>query len=119
MVELGALLLGFESWRKWGLAALGFTVASFVPALLTGFINASRFPAGGAHGEIMALHRNVIIAVTVASVVALAIRLRAGERIEGASKWAYLALLAMASGLIGFAGHLGGKMVYGPNYLPF
>ena len=41
------------------------------------------------------------------------------NRIEGAVKWIYLGLIFVSASLVGLAGHLGGKMVFGESYLPF
>jgi uncharacterized membrane protein len=119
ILETGALTRGRDELSLARLPLLVLACLSFVPAAATGFL---RSAAMGNDPEIRALlvpHRNLNIAASLACLVALAIRIRAGEYLRANARWMYLLLVAGAGLLLVLAGHLGGKMVFGPRYLPF
>ncbi|MDD5011642.1 MAG: hypothetical protein PHQ00_05925 [Phycisphaerae bacterium] len=105
--------------RKWGIYILGLTVISAIPAVFTGFLR------GGVveqvpeiHGLVEA-HEAVMLSFTVVTAIAFAVRLSRKNELTGAYKLIYLALLGIAGLLVMIGGHLGGKLVFGPDYLPF
>jgi uncharacterized membrane protein len=119
IVDTVALIFKREEWEKWGFYVLVGTVASFVPAIITGLMNASRQERTSEFVAFMPTHRNLIFVMAFLTVTALAIRAARRSRLDGASKWVYLGLVYAAVLMIAVAGDYGGKMVYGADYLPF
>jgi len=119
LIDLGAFVLRLESFEKWGLYVLIGSVLSFVPAIITGLLNASYLQDNASTLTTLAWHRNLNLLMAGLCVVALILRLKYRNRIAGGVKWAYLGLILIASVLMMAAGHMGGKMVFGENYLPF
>jgi uncharacterized membrane protein len=102
-----------------GLWALGGALLAFAPACATGLL---REDFVGQTPEVKALietHQALIFATI--GVVAAAFLWRLGFRrnLTGARKGVYLSLVAGASVLVAIAGHWGGKVAWGPDYLPF
>ena len=64
-------------------------------------------------------HRNVMLAALGCTVVALVLRLWRKNQLAGAVYYAYLGFLLVATALMSLGGHLGGKLVFGEDYLPF
>ena len=94
---------------------LTFAVLSFAPALLTGWFNILTAPSQDAADLAPALlHRNLMFASFALAVLALVarVRVRSNDKL-------YWALLLLATGIMLYSGHLGGKMVYGDDFLPF
>lgn len=119
LVDLGALFLRREGWHEVGLLALVATVASFAPAIASGLLRAGQLPAGSPMAALVDVHRTLVFVTAGLTVGALAVRLGARNRLRGALRGLYFVLLVGAVVLVGAAGHWGGKMVYGENFLPF
>lgn len=102
---------------NWGLALGVLTLLAFAAAVTTGLILGDG--AKGRHLAAVVRHRNVELFALGALLVALGLRLARRRAFEGALRWVYLAILFAATGLCLYGGHLGGKMVFGNNYLPF
>jgi len=119
LVESATLLSRRGELSSVGLPLLALACLSFVPAGVTGFLRASAIGDDPDLRALMLSHRNMNIAAGVACVVALIIRARYREQCRPKAKWLYVALVACAAVLLMLAGHLGGKMVFGPDYLPF
>ncbi len=119
IIDLVALLLGRDEWASWGLYALIGTVLSFAPAIFTGFLNASSIAPDSPSFSLMETHRNLNLLVSILCVAALMLRIKKRNALEGGSKWTYLGLILLSAVLLALSGHLGGKMVFGENYLPF
>jgi len=119
LLELATVLLGRRELEPAGRWVLALGILGFLPALATGFLRADQFTVSAGIDSPVFLHRNLALLTLLICVAALALRWKAGKTLGGAMRWAYLTLVAMAVLLIGYVGHLGGKMVYGENFLPF
>ncbi len=119
LLDLLAFVLGRRELEAAGLWALALGVLAFVPALSTGLLRANSMTVSAGIYYPVETHRNLAFLVLFICLVALATRFRARKNFTGTVRWIYLAMMAAAAGLIGFVGHLGGKMVYGENFLPF
>jgi len=119
LLLVDALAFGFnrEALRTVGLPLLGITLVSFLPALATGLLNAGHKDPATTH---MLLHRNAAFAATGLAALAFGVRWsRRSTGLRGKALAAYFALVALSVAVLSFAGHLGGKMVFGEEYLPF
>lgn len=88
----------------------GLTVVSFAPALVTGWVRAMSV---GAEDPAVLAHRNLVfVAFGIVLLAAVSLRFRR----EAA--WVS-ALVLFGMSVLGWAAHLGGRLVYGDNYLPF
>lgn len=119
LLDLLALVLGRRELEQAGLWVLALGVLAFLPAVATGLLRAGTLTVSAGIYYPVETHRNLAFLVLFICLVALATRFRARKNFTGTVRWVYLAMMAAAAGLIGFVGHLGGKMVYGENFLPF
>jgi uncharacterized membrane protein len=119
IIDMVAFILGKDEWASWGLYVLIGTVLSFAPAIFTGFLNASSLSPDSPSLSLMETHRNLNLLVAVLCAAALVLRIKKGNALEGGSKWSYLGLILISAALLALSGHIGGKMVFGENYLPF
>jgi hypothetical protein len=67
----------------------------------------------------METHRNLNIVSAILCLGALLLGYPKRESLRGPRRWFYIGLLVAAAIIVLIAGHLGGKMVFGENYLPF
>jgi uncharacterized membrane protein len=119
LVELGSLIRRRQEWERTGLWLLLLAVASAIPAIATGLLRAEEMLAEAPEAAGLALrHRNLMFGAAGAAAVALALRL-ARRPPRGAWRALYLAIVLAAAGLVGYGAHLGAKMVFGVDYLPF
>lgn len=119
LVELAALARRRESWRQAGLVLLVATAISVVPTVATGLLRAAHMNMDAAEHALLVRHRALNLTVTGLVLAALVLRLahrRGGKPVLGI---AYLVLVLAATGLVLVAADFGGRMVYGPDYLPF
>jgi len=116
LVDFLALGLGLEELRKYGPYLLGLTILSFCPAATSGFLNYAEY---GEPNTLAGLHRNLMLTAVGLCAVGLVLRLLGRNRLDGALKWVYLGLLGAAALTVSVGGHLGGKLVFGEDYLPF
>lgn len=105
-------------WKNAGLLLLIAAVLSFIPAIATGLLNAS-LESDTDQMSLILLHRNLIFAMSALTIIALGIRAVARNELAGTAQSLYMGLMIAATVLILYAGHIAGKAVYGPNYLPF
>jgi uncharacterized membrane protein len=119
LVELIAFIENKASWHKAGFYILVITVISFIPAIISGLINASNHPPDTDKLNILLLHRNLNFIVVSLTLIALTLRFLRRKTSLGKLRVVYLALISIATILLLLSGHLGGKMVFGENYLPF
>jgi uncharacterized membrane protein len=116
-IDFFGLVLKREAWQRAGIFVLGGTVLSLVPTAATGLLRAAHMPSD-VHALLVA-HRTLNFAVTGLVLAAFALRLLRRNRLQGSSRVAYLALVFAATGLVLVAADFGGRMVYGPDYLPW
>jgi uncharacterized membrane protein len=119
LLDLLTIFLGRRELESAGLWALFLGVLAFIPAATTGLLRANYLTVSAGIYHPVELHRNLAFLVLLICLVALVLRFKSRKSFTGTVRWTYLALMTAAAGLIGFVGHLGGKMVYGENFLPF
>jgi len=119
LLDLLTIVLGRRELEPAGLWALGLGVLAFIPAVASGLLRADYLTVSADIYYPVETHRNLALLVLLVCIIALVLRFKSRKNFSGAVQWIYLALMAVAVGLIGFVGHLGGKMVYGENFLPF
>jgi hypothetical protein len=69
--------------------------------------------------RLLVVHRTLNLVVAGLLLVALALRLARRNRLDGWWRRAYLVVVFAATGVVLVAADFGGRMVYGPNYLPW
>ena len=95
-------------------------ILSTIPAIVSGFLRAEQLPQNPATLEEIADHRNIMLVASAFLVGAMLLRFYRREGpIAGQRRLIYLALLCVASILVGVGGHWGGALVFGQAYLPF
>ncbi len=119
MVDFGTFIIGKSEWSKLGFGILIVTVASFVPALVTGFVTAGPVSPGSEIYSLMILHRNLNLSVVILCTLALAIRAAYRNKIAGTGKWVYLGMIFSSAITIAVSSHLGGMMVHGVDFFKF
>jgi uncharacterized membrane protein len=108
-----------DDWRRVEATVLGLACLSFIPAAASGFLRASALSQDPDILGLMSLHRNLNIAAAALACAGLVIRLRMQNKSRPLSIWLYHALIWSCGGALMLAGHMGGRMVFGANYLPF
>ncbi|HEY3358265.1 MAG TPA: DUF2231 domain-containing protein [Polyangia bacterium] len=106
-----------EAWHRAGMWVLVATLLSCLVAIPTGLLRADHLQEGAPAQRFVLLHRNLNLGMALALLAALAVRVMGGPRAW--ARWGYLMLVLAATALILVAANVGGKMVYGANYLPF
>ena len=119
LVETVAMANGAAVWSNMGKLLLVLTVISFIPAIGSGLLRASRIGGDADFQALMSLHRNLNIAAVVLCLIAGILRFKIQNFPTGTLRVVYITVIALSCGLVMLAGHLGGKMVFGSNYLPF
>lgn len=119
LIETVALFTGKAEWSRFGLYVLILTLLSFIPAVTTGLILAKSQESDPDIIKLVTLHRNINLSVVLICVIAFILRLARAEKLQGRARLPYYLLILVSTALIMFSGHLGGKMVFGENYLPF
>lgn len=119
LIDLAAFWFKREDFATMGLYLLIGTMLSFFPAIIAGFLRMDELTGDVNVPAVMKLHRNLILATAVLTAAALALRLSKRNRLCGFWKVGYFGLTTAATLLMSVAGHLGGKLVFGENYLPF
>ena len=119
LLDVAGLALGRDAFRAVGPWVGGLTVLSFVPAAVSGLLRYAYPPYDRVYDGLVYAHRNVMLVTAALMAVAFALRLSRRNRLAGAWKAAYLVLLVGAVALLTYGGHLGGKLVFGEDYLPF
>ena len=102
-----------------GLWALGGTLVSFVPGILTGLLREDFVSQAPDVHALVDTHETLIFVTAGVAAAAFLWRLAFRRELVGARKGAYLALIAVAVVLVSIAGHWGGKVAWGVDYLPF
>ncbi len=118
-----ARCLMLMGWVKWAGPAVRFCVLiggiSAVVAACLGWLNAGWPGSGESFGEVIFNHRWLGVATAVWGVVLIVmVEMEAGKSSKEISNLTTLGLF-LGAGLVGAAGHFGGIMVFGPDYLPW
>jgi len=120
LVDLGGVVLqrgeGLSRAGKW---LLGLTALSLVSAVVTGLLRASTSELPAAELGRVELHRNWAFVTLGLVVLALLLLVVRRNCLAGLWRWLYMLLVVAAVTTMGIAGHLGGVLVFGENYLPF
>lgn len=119
LIDTGALFFGQSGWLKCGLIISVLALASFFPAIVSGFILADSESRTPQFLSLVLPHRDMNVAAGVIFLAAFIVRWKRKDSLEKFSKWAYYLMLLASTALILSAARLGGKMVYGENFLPF
>ena len=119
MVEMAGWIGGNAAWRNWGGLLGGLTFLSYIPAGIAGFMRASQLGQIQSSMPLMESHRNYALISAGLLLVAMVLRQLWNKRPDGYRRWSSPALLIAATVFIALAGHKGGQMVFGINYLPF
>jgi uncharacterized membrane protein len=119
LVDFVGLVLKREAWQRAGIFVLAGTVLSLVPTAATGLLRAAHMPSDAAVHALLVTHRGLNFAVAGLVVAAFVIRLLRRDRLQGPSRVVYLTLVFAATALVLVAADFGGRMVYGPDYLPW
>ncbi len=115
-VDIGTFGLKLREFNRAGALILFGSFLSLVPAVVTGFIRVT-YIATAANVELLQLHRNLSLGLVAVILLAFLERTRSRNRLEGGPKIFYLALLAVAIGLLAVGGYLGAQISFGPHIL--
>ena len=120
LLDLAALGMGLREFGRWGLFALAGTALSMIPAGVSGMLREDGFAGAPAQTvSLIGTHKGLMITMASLVLLALVLRISRKNQLEGLWKGAYLVLVFVAGGLIVVGGHVGGKIVFGPEHLPF
>ncbi len=119
LVDAAAWGLGRKELETAGLYLTGLALVSFIPAAITGLVRVTQLSQDPESLAPALLHRNVMYGCAALCAVLLGLRVKSKNNLEGPLKWVYLALLGITVALVSLGGHLGGKLVFGDDFLPF
>ncbi len=119
LLDLALYLLRKDWLRRASFVALGASALSFLPALGSGLLLGDELSKGEAMSSLMAWHRNLNLVVIALCWTAFLLRAWKKNDLQGWPRAGYLLLEMAAVAVLTVAGHLGGRMVFGPDYLPF
>jgi uncharacterized membrane protein len=119
LLDLLTFGLGRADHARFGLFTLGAAVLSVVPALTSGLVRGEVLEAQANLLPLVEAHEAVMFVMAPVLGLAFVLRLVLRDKLVGANRVAYLLLLGTAALLIGYGGHLGGRIVFGPDHLPF
>jgi uncharacterized membrane protein len=119
LVDFLGVGLRREFWGRAGTIVLVATMVSILPTAATGLLLAAHQNEDAAWHSLMVTHRTLNLTVASLVAVALVLRILRRNRLEGPWRIVYLGLVLLATGMVLVAADFGGRMVYGPNYLPF
>ncbi len=119
LVELVAYIYNRQDIHRAGFYLLILTLLSFIPAIVSGLINASWTQGGTETHDRILVHRNLNFIVAGLALLALSLRLFVARMLSGKLRVLYLLALISGAIIILISGHIGSKLVFGENYLPF
>lgn len=121
VVLLDVAAFGFRrrAAEELGLWALGLTLLAFLPAIVTGLLRAGHVSGSAEIQLLIGQHQAMIFITFGLAVLAFGVRWMNRDHLEGVVRGTYLTLVCLAAGLMGVAGHWGGRIVFGPDFLGF
>lgn len=119
LVDFIALVLRRTSWSDFGLPILGLTVLGMLAAAGTGLLRSAYMFMDADDHAVMVKHRTLNFVVAGLCVLALGLRWQRRHQFVGPWRITYLVMIFAATALVLVSGSLGGRLVYGPDYLPF
>ena len=119
LIELLGLFFPRVPLGKSGLVLSLATVASFIPASISGWMRSNELFANSEAPSLFFEHRNLMIAALFLFTVSVVLRVAKKDALEGVARWLYLGLLLISVALIAAGGHHGGQLVYGEHFLPY
>jgi len=119
LLDALAFGLGRNELEAAGLWALGGALLSFVPAIATGLLRQDFVSQAPGVRALVETHETLIFVTAGVASAAFLWRLAHRRDLVGAKRGAYLALIGVAAALVALAGHWGGKVAWGADYLPF
>jgi uncharacterized membrane protein len=119
LVDFVGLVRRREAWQRAGIFVLAGTVLSLVPTAATGLLRAAHMEFDANLRALLVVHRTLNLVVAGLLLVAFALRLARRNRLDGWWRLGYLALVFAATCAVLVAADFGGRMVYGPDYLPW
>jgi len=119
IIDFFGLVRRREEWQRVGIFVLAGTVLSLLPTAATGLLRAAHMPSDAATHALLVAHRTLNFAVAGLVLAAFALRLWRRNSLAGRWRISYLVLLFAATGMVLVAADFGGRMVYGPDYLPW
>lgn len=111
--------LGRAEYARFGLFTLGAAVVSAVPAMVSGLLRAEVLEAQPPLAPLVEAHETLMFVMAAVLLAAFVLRLVMRHRLTGLARAVYLGLLVVTAALVGYGGHLGGRIVFGPDHLPF
>jgi uncharacterized membrane protein len=119
LLDVLAFVLRRKELESAGLWVLGGALLSFVPGVATGLLREDFVAQTSEVQKLITTHATLIFVTAGLATAAFLWRILFGKDLSGAKKGVYLALIASAAVLVGIAGHWGGKIAWGIDYLPF
>jgi len=119
IIDFFGLVRRRQEWQRAGIFVLAGTVLSLLPTAATGLLRATHMPTDAATHALLVTHRTLNFAVAGLVLAAFALRLWRRNSLQGVWRITYLALVVAACGAVLLAADFGGRMVYGPDYLPW
>lgn len=118
IIDGGTFVLG-RPWERAGYYVLMLAAASCVPAVMTGLLREECVKGSPEFKAIVPVHKWLAVTTMSLTLLALIIRVSKKNKLEKASKYAYLSIIFAAGLLVGIVGHKGGQLVFGKDFLPF
>jgi uncharacterized membrane protein len=119
VVDFLGLGLRREFWARAGTITIVAAMASILVAASTGLLLAAHTHEDPPWHALMVKHRTLNLGVASLVAMALVLRFVRRNRLDGPWRLLYLGLIFVSTALVLVAADFGGRMVYGPNYLPF
>ena len=99
-------------------ALWGITLASFLPAIISGLLRARELAAMGDQLDVN-IHRNLMITAFSLFTITAICRATLRKKYTRGARLTCIGLLVLATLLAFIGAHMGGKLVYGDTFLPF
>ena len=119
LTDVGAFVLGRREVLTAGLYLSVLAFLSFFPSALTGLLRLDHLPQDATAIAPALVHRNIMYLCCVLSGAMAGLRIWKKNEIEGNLRWVYMAMVSATFLLVAWGAHLGGRLVYGDDFLPF